>query len=96
MSHSHNNRIYRESRPTPVCLPPAPAPLPPQAVPAPDGERRAEVFLPAQEGSSSDGVLEICLNGKNTILRRGVKVEVPLCLAEIIEHAGLYAVIRKL
>lgn len=62
---------------------------------AADG-RRAEVYLPVFESNPADDVLELCLNGRNYILKRGVRVTVPLALAEIIEHSDAYAVVRPL
>jgi hypothetical protein len=55
----------------------------------------AEVYLPVHESNPGDDVLEVCLNGRNTLIRRGVRVTVPLSLAEVIRHSGAYATIRR-
>jgi hypothetical protein len=74
---------------------PEPAPVVGSLSPSDDG-KKAEVFLPVYESNPGDDVLEICLNGRNYIIQRGVRVVVPLALAEVLEHSDVYATIRKL
>lgn len=80
----------------PVQKIPVPEPAAVKILSPSDDGRKAEVFLPVYESNPGDDVLEICLNGRNYIIRRGVRVVAPLSLAEVLEHSDVYATIRKL
>lgn len=85
-----------QTRPTPVPTAPAAEPDAVRIPAARKADKEAEVYLPVFDSNPGDDVLELCVNGKNYIIQRGVKVTVPLFLAEIIEHSDIYATVKRL
>ena len=53
----------------------------------PGGAVREEVRIPAVSGESD--VIEVGLNGRMYLIRRGEKVSLPLPLVEVLEHGGI-------
>lgn len=52
------------------------------------GERKESIVIPIDKANKEDMVVPVCLNGYLYQIQRGVKVELPVSVVEVLRNAG--------
>lgn len=59
----------------------------PEVQELPQGERKVKIRLPIVPGQAKQEALFVGCNNRTWVIPRGVEMEVPECVVEIIEHS---------
>lgn len=80
-----SNKNSVEPVEAPVEVPsPAEAPAPAEAPPPPEAEKTVKIKLPRKKGEPA---LYVSINERSWMIKRGMEVEVPACVAELIRNS---------